>query len=127
MVRRGKNYRVSPVRLDRKKILASVDSPEYVRLVKESGQELIDIAIEVFDLSETEPGNRPSRWTPPIYRQSFDIRKVGRTWRIINTDPGATAVELGVHPGGGPTLAMRYFPIRRALDALGARARPGWR
>lgn len=62
---------------------------------------------------------RPSPTSPPRYEQSFVKAKVGRTWWLINNDPGALWVEFGAH-AGGRTLVLKYRPLGLALDSVSA-------
>lgn len=67
---------------------------------------------------------RPSETSPPKYAESFELRKLGRIWRLVNKDPGAIWVEFGAH-AGGVTSVLKYKPMRTALDMLEAEGRLG--
>ncbi|MFC6021507.1 hypothetical protein ACFP2T_35730 [Plantactinospora solaniradicis] len=95
------------------------EGPRGEALARDRAEKLIDYAIEIFDAAETEPGNRKSEYTPPIYNRSFAVRKRGRRLRVVNRDGGTNFVEWGAHPGNGPTFALGYAPMRKALDRLG--------
>lgn len=116
-------YKVKTVTLDKEKMLAILDGPKYSALAKARGETLKEIAIQIFNAKETEPGVRESELTPPVYIESFVVKKIGRKWRVVNTDPGALLVEFSAHPGGGSTRTLGYAPMRLALDALEAEAR----
>ena len=116
-------FRVKDVRIDKQKVLAITDGPKYAEYAKSRAERLVDLAVAVFEAAETEPGHRKSENSPPVYVQSFEIRKIGRRWRVVNTDPGANLVEFGAHPRGGPTPTLRYAPMRKALDLLEAEGR----
>lgn len=116
-------FRVRELKINETKYVSIVDGPKYSKEARAKGQKLIAYAGQIFLQHEVEEGHRASEWSPPHYIESFQLKKVGRVWRVINEDPGAMAVEFGVHPGGGETLALGYAPMRRALDALEAEGR----
>ena len=84
---------------------------------------LKEAAIKIFNASQrSDNEQRKSEYTPPKYVKSFRCYRLEArkrlTWRIHNTDPGASKVEYGAH-AGGKTFVLRYKPLTRALELVG--------
>jgi hypothetical protein len=100
------------------------DTPVYHAWMRAKANRLVTLAKQAFDAQETEPGNRPSANTPPIYNKSYEIQRDGMTYIIENTDPATNWMAPGgTHPGGGNTKTLAYRPFAHALDALEAEGR----
>lgn len=84
------------------------------RFTKRKCQAIIDEATRIFE-SQAKHTRPP---THPQYVDSFSIEKVGRYFRVVNSDPAANLVEFGAHPGGGETFTLRYRPLGRAIEVL---------
>ena len=98
--------------------------PRCSALCKRRAEEIIDAAKSVFIASQRLDNEwRLSETTPPKYLASFKLRKIQRirgfAWRASNDDPGWHFVEFGAH-AGGKTFVLRYRPLARGLDIVGA-------
>ncbi len=108
--------------LNDRKLLEVLDmSTAYHTFARRRCELLKETAIQVFDLQVIGPWRR-SPTSPPRYRESFVVRRRGRNWLLINTDPGALWVEFGAH-AGGVTEVLKYRPLRTAVDIL---SNQGW-
>jgi hypothetical protein len=103
----------------------AADTPLYHAWMRGKCRRLIQLARTSFNAQETEPGNRPSVNTPPVYNDSYDFHADGMVYVIENNDPTTNwmAPSVGTHPGGGHTRTLMYAPFRHALDALEAEGR----
>ena len=98
--------------------------PRCSELCRAKAHEVMEAAKTVF-IAEQRWDNewRLSETTPPKYLASFKLRKIRRvqgfSWRVINDDPAWHLVEFGAH-AGGKTFVLRYRPLARGLDIVGA-------
>lgn len=95
-------------------------SPKVHAVGMEVCQDLVDEATRVFKNQEVG-SDRVSGTSPPKYLDSFVVTREDDTFRVTNTDPGATMVEFGAHAGQQKTPVLKYQPLRRALENLVAK------
>lgn len=112
-------WRVGTPKIDGRKMLAITDGPKYAEYAKKQAGKLKELAIEVYNERYKAGPYRTSKTSPPKYVEVFVVRKIGRNWRLVNEDPGATWVEWGAHAGGNPEAPiLKYKPMRTSLDRL---------
>lgn len=106
------------INIDLAAIRRALDNPKtdavlYAQCVKMKG---IAIAVFVSQDRVTKHGV-----TPPPYLASFRIDKVRGKFRLTNDDPAAFWVEFGAYNhDAGHARILKYKPLSRAIDALGA-------
>lgn len=108
------------VKYDPSAFQRAADTPIYHAWMRGKCNRMIRLAQKSFDAQETEPGNRLSANTPPVYNDSYISGHDGMEYWVANTDPATNWMAVGSHPGGGQTLTLQYRPFRAALDQLEA-------
>lgn len=113
--------RLYGLKIDSKMLVAiAYTSPEFHHLVHDRLDEIEAEAKRIFAMSRRMRHFEESQTSPPRYVRSFSKRRMAKSWRLINNDPGAMWIEFGAH-AGGKEFVLGYRPMGRALDIVANR------
>jgi hypothetical protein len=113
--------RLYGLKMDNKMLMAvAYTSPQLHHLVYDRLDEIEAEAKRIFSLRRKLDGHNDSETSPPSYVMSFRKRRMAKSWRLLNIDPGAMWVEFGAH-AGGKEFVLGYRPMGIALDVVAAR------